>query len=220
MNLFSFSGRRQQISPVAVGSVLLLAFTLTGCKRDESKVYTVPADAAAPASPALPPNHPPLGSGAMPPGAMTDAPALPQWTVPANWTEETPSQMLLAKFSVTDKDAGGARADITVSSFPGDVGGLLANVNRWRGQIGLPPVDATEMEKLVQKLDVQGDAASLVEMDGTDGRTGQPARMISVAVPHEGQTWFFKMLGNAAVVSHEKEAFVKFVQSVKLPHAP
>ena len=31
--------------------------------------------------------------------------------------------------------------DISITSSPGDVGGLLANVNRWIGQIDLPPIN-------------------------------------------------------------------------------
>jgi hypothetical protein len=40
---------------------------------------------------------------------------------------------------VSDPDG---KAEVTVSAFPGDTGGLLANLNRWRGQIGLEPVQA------------------------------------------------------------------------------
>ena len=125
--------------------------------------------------------------------------------------------MLLAKFS-TGQDA--ARADITVSSFDGDVGGLTANVNRWRGQLSLAPVDDAAVNQAVTSVEVNGEKGSLVDMNGTDAKTGQPARLIGVAVPHEGRTWFFKILGDGKVVASERDAFLKFVQTVKLPHAP
>ena len=35
----------------------------------------------------------------------------------------------------------GAKADVTVSIFPNDTGGVVANVNRWRTQVGLPETD-------------------------------------------------------------------------------
>ena len=51
----------------------------------------------------------------------------PSWEVPAGWQEVPASQMLLAKFLVGGNDG---RAEVTVSAFPGDTGGVLANVNR------------------------------------------------------------------------------------------
>jgi len=163
-------------------------------------------------TPAMPADHPPIG-GAMPGESQTKA----DWNVPPGWTEEPPTQMLLAKFSATDN---AARAEITVSSFPGDVGGLLANVNRWRRQVSLPAIDEAQMTKSVQQLGVQSDQGSLLDVDGTDAKSGQPVRLIGVAVPHDGQTWFFKMAGDAKVVAREKDAFIKFVQNTKFPHAP
>jgi len=34
-------------------------------------------------------------------------------------------------------------------------------------------------------------------------------------VPRPGETWFYKLMGNAQVVQQEKEAFMKFVQDAK-----
>jgi hypothetical protein len=122
--------------------------------------------------------------------------------------------MLLAKFSINDE---GTRADITVSSFPGDVGGLLANVNRWRRQVNLPAIDEPQLASAVKKISVQSEEGALVELENPDGKS---ASIVGVAVPHNGQTWFFKMFGDAKLVAREKDTFVKFVQTVKLPNAP
>lgn len=157
------------------------------------------------------------------PGAMTQAapsPApssgRPQWDVPAGWQEQPPGQMVLARFVVRGAEGS---AEVNVSSFPGDTGGLVANVNRWRGQLGLEPLGAAEAEKSVEPLDAPGSKATLVDMTGTDRKTGQPARMIGVIVPRGGQTWFFKLLGNAQVVGREKAALQKFIQSTRFPDA-
>ena len=166
---------------------------------------------------ALPADHPPIG-GALPPAQSQSAdPTKPSWTIPSGWTEVPATAMLLAKFSI-GQDA--ARADITVSSFDGDVGGLTANVNRWRGQISLAPIDDAAASQAVTPVEVSGEKGSLVDMNGTDAKNDQPARLIGVAVPHGGRTWFFKILGDGKVVASERDAFLKFVQTVKLPHAP
>jgi len=149
------------------------------------------------------------------PGA---APGKPAWEVPAGWQEVPPTQMLLAKFNLAGE--AGSRAEVTVSSFPGTMGGLLANVNRWRGQLGLPGVGESDLPQVVSALDLPGAAAAtLVEMDGTDAKTGQQARLIGVIVPRGGATWFFKLMGDGPVAARERAAFLKFVQTVRFPNA-
>jgi len=38
-----------------------------------------------------------------------------------------------------------------------------------------------------------------------------------VVLPLNGQTWFYKLMGNPAVVTAQKAAFIQFVQSAKYP---
>ena len=137
----------------------------------------------------------------------------PQWDVPNGWQEQPPTQMLLAKFVLPGESGG--KAEVTVSAFPGDVGGLLANVNRWRGQVGLTPLNETELTNAAAPLELNGAKATLVDIRGTDAKTGQPARLIGAIVPRGGQTWFYKLLGQEQVAEREKAAFLKFLQSVR-----
>jgi len=102
---------------------------------------------------------------------------------------------------------------VNVSKSAGDGGGLAANVNRWRNQLGLSPLAQAELEKQVQTLEVPGAKAMLVDMSGTDGRTGQPSRLVGAILPGPDVTWFYKLMGEPQVVAREKDAFVKFVQS-------
>ncbi len=142
----------------------------------------------------------------LPPGAAAQA-GNPQWTVPTNWQAGPASSIRRGSFTV--KNAAGQTADIAVTAFPGDVGGLLANVNRWRAQIGLEPVTQEQADGLATKLDVNGSAATVVDL------VGAKQRMIVATVPHEGNSWFFKMTGDPAVVEAQKAAFLDFVKSVK-----
>jgi len=140
----------------------------------------------------------------------------PQWTVPAGWEESPPTQMLLAKFVIAGQAQG--RAEMTVSAFPGSVGGMLANINRWRGQLQIQPIDETELARLLTALDLPSGKAMLVDMNGTDSKTGQPARIIGAIQEREGLTWFYKLMGSDAVAAREKEAFVNFLKTVKYPN--
>lgn len=139
----------------------------------------------------------------------------PTFDAPANWQEKAPSAMVLKSFSVGDAEH---EAKISITAFPGDVGGLLANVNRWRNQLSLESVGESELSRLTTSIDVLGGKATLVDMKGTDGKTGKPARMIAAMVPRKEKTWFYKLMGGEATVSQEKEAFTKFVQTVRYPN--
>ena len=134
----------------------------------------------------------------------------PNWQVPAGWQEVSGGQFLVAKFMLTGE--GGATAAVNVSM---SAGGLAANVNRWRGQLGLAPLSEDDVNKSLNVIDVRGGKASLVDISGTDTQTGKPARLVGVIVSQAGQTWFYKLMGDAKVVESQKAAFTQFVQGVK-----
>lgn len=162
----------------------------------------------------LPPSHPPIGGGA-PVGSGSSATAQnkPAWQVPAGWKEVPAGQFLVAKFAITG--TGNEQAAVNVSTSAGAGGGLVGNVNRWRGQLGLGELTEAEITKLVSPLETGGVKASLVDMTGTDTRSGQKARLIGAIVPRDGSTWFYKLMGSEQVVELQKNAFSEFVRSAK-----
>ena len=170
--------------------------------------------AAAPAQAEMPPAHPPVGDMGtlMTTAATTSSEGKPNWQVPAGWQEVSGGQFLVAKFTIAG-DSG--TAAVNVSSSTGEGGGLMGNVNRWRGQLGLTPWSETKLNQSVTAIDVSGGKASLVDISGTDARTGQPTRLVGVIVPQSGQTWFYKLMGNAKFVESQKDTFIHFVQGVK-----
>jgi hypothetical protein len=123
------------------------------------------------------------------------------WQVPADWKAGKANEMQVARFSVPGK------AEVFVSVFSSDTGGKLANVNRWRKQIGLGPVESDGLAPLVSPLDPANSEAILVDMTNND------QRLIGAIVPREGRYWFYKLLGDAASVESQKEAFVAFAKS-------
>ena len=139
-----------------------------------------------------------------------------RWEVPAGWQESLPGPPLLARFEIR---GDGGQAQVTVSALPQDAGGLLANVNRWRvQQLGLSAASEANLSQLITALDVMGGKAMLLDMSGQNQMTKEKVRLISVIVPREGQTWFYKLMGDPAVAGREKTAFIKFVQSVRYPN--
>jgi hypothetical protein len=156
-----------------------------------------------------------MGTGAPTASAPVSSEGKPNWQAPAGWQEVSGGQFLVAKFTLTGAD--GATAAVNVSSSTGDGGGLLANVNRWRGQLALEPLkNDMELAHIVPEMDLPGDGhLTVVDFIGTDSKTGQPARLVGAVVPQSGQTWFYKLMGDAKVVESQKAAFIQFVQGVK-----
>lgn len=186
----------------------LLTFVLAGCKKqDQVRFYQAPKDEPSPltATPALPPAQQPAAG------------SKPLWQKPEGWTEKPASAMRLASFSSAEKD--GETADISVVTLGGPAGGALANVNRWRGQIGLAAVDEPGLAPLLTDMQIDGKPARLLDMAGTEPPEGKtkPQRTIVAMVEVAGQTWFFKMSGEDTVVAAEKPAFLAFLNSVHFP---
>jgi hypothetical protein len=133
----------------------------------------------------------------------------PNWQPPATWKEVPPGPMQKAKFRASAKE--GEKIEATVSSLAGEGGGLLGNVNRWRGQIGLSPVDAAELTKLSVKTNWHDAEFTVVDLVNDQNKSA----LCAVISSQKEETWFFKLTGEAALVSREKESFLKFVQSWK-----
>ena len=171
---------------------------------------------AAPATPdvsQLPAGHPaiPGVTATTETGGTAD---LPAWTIPTDWKEGEAPQFVLVKFNI--QGAGDATAAATVSQLNGDGGGLLANVNRWRSQLGQPPITEDDAAKL-PTIDADGVPAAVADFAGTDARAGKPARVVGVVLPRNGRTWFYKLMGDPDLVSAQRDAFIRFVQSAKYP---
>lgn len=129
----------------------------------------------------------------------------PKFTVPAHWQEQAPGSMQAARFV----PRGEGQVEVSVAMLPGDGGGTLANVNRWRRQLGLDPISEAGLVKTVESRRI-GDADGYwVDLQAPDsGR-----RMVAAAVLRGAQSWFYKLTGDPASVEREKPAFVQFVES-------
>ena len=159
----------------------------------------------APAAVAPPPDgRPPDMRGAVAPPPAT---GWPKWSPPAHWQAAGEKPMRLASFDVPG--VGGAKGDVSISALGGGAGGLLANVNRWRGQVGLAPLDEAELAQAKETLDLGADQGVLVDLKGAE------KRILAVVVSRADRTWFFKLSGPDALLTKERDNFVQFVKSVK-----
>jgi hypothetical protein len=115
--------------------------------------------------------------------------------------------MRLASYKVSDEE--GNKLDFSVTTFPGDVGGLLANVNRWLGQIGLEPTDEEGLKQYVSPITIDGMTAQLVEASSTD------KTFYAAILMRNNSSWFFKLTGGKTLALKEKENFSEFLERPK-----
>ena len=202
---------------------LVMVVVALGCNRSTGVPPAQATTTNAPAKAEMPAGHPPIGgTGAaqLPAGhppldmstqSLPPDPSRttgnPQWTAPADWQAGPASSVRRGSWTVAGAD--GQRADVAVTVFAGEVGGALANLNRWRGQAGLEPL--AELPGKPPELVVDGLPARLDEI--VNPATNR--QIIVVTVPRAGNSWFFKLAGDATVVAAQREAFLKFVQAVK-----
>jgi hypothetical protein len=129
-----------------------------------------------------------------------------KWKVPPGWTEMPPSAMRYASFSA---DSNNGKIDISIVTFAGEGGSDTDNVNRWREQLGLPPMSQAAVATQVTPLQAGDVPFSTIDIAGASART------LAAWTRREGHVWFFKATGPSAVVETQKSNFVKFVQSVR-----
>ncbi len=199
---------------VRVAVIGLAVVSLVACdNKSEIKVYRVskaPLEEAGPdQQSAMPANAP---SPSMPGGMGATAAARNptgskiKWAKPETWTDVPPSAMRYASFAA---GSGDSKVDVSIVTFSGEGGGDADNVNRWRQQIGLPPMTPADVATQIEPLKSDGAEFSIVDIAGPNART------LAAWTRRDGQVWFFKATGPSAAVEKEKPNFVKFVQSVR-----
>jgi len=129
-----------------------------------------------------------------------------KWEIPNGWKEVPASSMRYASFN-----AGGNedKIDISVVMFPGEGGSDIENVNRWRQQIGLPPMSEAAVTSQITTLKAGDATFAMVDIAGANART------LAAWVRRDARVWFLKATGPNAAVEKEKSNFVKFVESVR-----
>ena len=86
-------------------------------------------------------------------------------------------------------------------------------MNRWRGQLGLPPATEADILAAAKPGKVGADEAQRFVMVAADSAKSTDAFL----VPKNGSTWFCKLSGDTPAVQAQAEAFTKFLLQSKLP---
>ncbi len=158
------------------------------------------------------------------PKQMIDAGGM-TFDAPKTWKSTKPSSPFRrAQLSVTAAKGDKEGAELVVTSFPGDAGGVDANVKRWESQCKDKdgnPSKATVAKKKGQNVDVV-----VVEAAGHYVAAAMPGRpevidkegyrLLGAIVQGSEGSFFFKMIGPDKTVLAAKEGFNELISSIRI----
>lgn len=199
----------------------LAALLLSACSEPDTIIrYTIPKEESSPPpmAAAAPQTAPATAASPQAPAqGMTVLPGMaeqserfptPDMTAPEHWVAQPLGTMRKGSWRVP-VEGSDAFIDVSVLVFPGDTGGLLANVNRWRGEVGLPDVTAATLQNGLEKRTVGDHPAHTMYLKGASRST------LGAIVPVGDGTWFFKATGPTPAVDAEQTEFSRFLETVR-----
>jgi hypothetical protein len=201
----SLSGlrRRGEVGRCRPWLLIFFALAFAACNNEKISVYQIPKEN----------NQVSLqtGSGNLAPAPPSN-PA--SWSKPDGWTEKALSEMRLGSFQVAGTND--ETADISVTAFPGDAGGVESNVNRWRGQVHQPTLEGDQLAQSWQEETVEGIPTIIVDVQTPDG-TEKASAILGAVMRTPDRTWFVKMTGPPDLLKSQKDNFLRFVRSFHFP---
>lgn len=137
------------------------------------------------------------------------------YETPQGWTEKPGVPMRDLNFTFGAQGEG----ECYIARLPGAGGGLAANVNRWRAQMGAAPLSDEEIAALPTRP-LFGQKATFVSVDGTfspgmgSNATYPNYRLLGLILSSSEGAVFVKMTGPKELVEKESSAFDQFVSSL------
>lgn len=137
------------------------------------------------------------------------------WEAPEGWTEVPSTAMRDANMRFGPQQEG----ECYLTRLPSGGGGLAANVNRWRKQMGQPPIGADEVAALPTRQ-LLGFPATLVSLQGTFTGMGAAPKenhgLHGLILELGGGALFVKMTGPSDLVTANETQFDAFCQSLNV----
>ncbi len=178
--------------------LLLTCFLfLSSCNSPKIRSYTIPKEAI-PALQTAQPQHQHLS-----------------WDTPDDWLEKPASGMRLGSYYISNYYGV---ADMSIVSLSGMDGGLIANLNRWRGQLHLNPVDQSDLPNFHSKRQINGLAFDYFKLtsDTILANKKENSSMIVAMLKYKEHHYFFKATGEKSMIEKIEPSFLTFLESIKL----
>lgn len=124
------------------------------------------------------------------------------WTLPADWTVVPTQPMRHASFAIT----GGGSCGLFLFSGGGD---RLDNVNRWRGQAGLGPIDAAALDQALTTGSCGFGPFQWLAL------RGEQVAFLAAIVPTPAGQCFVKLEADSERLDALRDGFLAFASSLR-----
>ncbi|MEM1445936.1 MAG: hypothetical protein AAGF84_07775 [Planctomycetota bacterium] len=227
MDPLNMTGRTvcfRMASAIAVALTAVVVLPMTGCDdpQDDVRVYTARIDPPPPpiqgqAAASLP------APAATPPPMLANADAMDgssqprelAWDLPADFgfrdTGET-NQFRLTTLRAGEPENPESALEVAVSRIAGQAGSITGNVNRWRQQLGLPPLSQEEVVGVVEWVSNESLSGMFTRIESDNGEAGTMIAWFTL----DNANWFFKANGTPEALDLHREGFDALVASVRL----
>ncbi len=132
------------------------------------------------------------------------------WVVPDGWTLGKTSSMRLVSYKVPV--SANERGDFSLVQLGGGAGGTMANINRWRGQVGLEPTTPEELVEVAHLHDTkQGQQYLHITLIN---EANPDSAIIAAIFEQPGYVLFAKLVASSAGVREAQNSFEDFCNSI------
>ena len=131
------------------------------------------------------------------------------WNAPDLWEKGKKTSMRLASYNVPYSNGV---ADLSITNFSGDGGGMLSNVNRWRKQLDLPFQTAEEINNnVIIGVSSLGNYEIHKIINDNNKETAFLCSILSI----ENSTIFVKLISTISGIKELENQFKDFCSSFK-----
>ena len=129
-----------------------------------------------------------------------------KWETPESWEQFDGHRMRMASFYVPHSTGKG---ELSITEFSGMSGGIQANINRWRGQISLPPESIESILKASSSFNSNLGNFLFFELVNEKSNQGILASIFELT----NRTVFVKLSIDHLALVEAKEDFLTFSKS-------
>ena len=132
-----------------------------------------------------------------------------QWQAPESWEQFDGHSMRMASFYVPHSVGKG---ELSITEFSGMSGGIQANINRWRGQVSLPP--QSEQSIIDASITYNSDLGKFLFFELSNEKTNQC--ILASIYELTNSTVFVKLSIEHSAILEVKKDFLTFSESFSL----
>ena len=132
------------------------------------------------------------------------------WEAESNWIEVSGNTMRLASYQIPYDNGF---ADLSVTKFPGEAGGIESNVNRWRKQLDLNEQTLAEINRSASYFTNSIGEFSVYKLSNNEK---PELAFLCMILPVGNSTLFVKLNTTISGINNLEKTFINFCKTFKI----